>query len=295
MANGLFSMPTPEQVRANARREAREQALFTAGMAPGRAGVALAGQAGALFGEAFSGQSAEEQRAAKFQNIQRDVSKWAAENKVDLGSTKGQIDMISESIRRMGDFPEQQAQAIVFLNQLKSSVPAESERYGDFEPIPGTNKYGQKGNITGRFINLVDSSEFDKMKDGGKGSGRKGERPATPKAEDLTAVEEAISGVPLYTGKEGKEYTFSDFANDDNADQYRLFIAERTKAYIADAENRGETMSEDVARDKAIQDAAPGLKENIGRIWDDLSWTPREAKPPAFGQQTTETLDFGSL
>lgn len=68
----LFGMPTPEEVRKNARQEAMSQGALFAQLPAGRGAVAFAGQAGSLFGNALAGNP-EMQKAQKFQAIQQQV------------------------------------------------------------------------------------------------------------------------------------------------------------------------------------------------------------------------------
>lgn len=73
----LFNMPTPEEVRREARMNARQEALLFA-QGQGRGPVMAASQAGALFGEgiarAAGGKLPEEVRAEKYQALQQAVT-----------------------------------------------------------------------------------------------------------------------------------------------------------------------------------------------------------------------------
>ncbi len=73
----LFNMPTPEEVRREARMNARQEALLFA-QGQGKGPVMAASQAGALFGEgiarAAGGKLPEEVRAEKYQALQQAVT-----------------------------------------------------------------------------------------------------------------------------------------------------------------------------------------------------------------------------
>lgn len=89
----LFNMPTPEEVRANARQEAMSTARLFAGAPAGRGAVLAASQAGGLFGEALArgmgGKLPGEDDAQKFQMVQAKVMQDIDQLQIDPTQPEG--------------------------------------------------------------------------------------------------------------------------------------------------------------------------------------------------------------
>ena len=127
MADGLFAMPSPEAVRAQARQNIAQQSALFAQAPRGRGFVQAAAQAGGLFGEALGrglgGQAPGEREAQAFQAVQQQITQQYADT--DLSVPENQIKMMGDTanlLQRAG-LSAQAAQAMEMANEIRRSIP----------------------------------------------------------------------------------------------------------------------------------------------------------------------------
>lgn len=155
---GLFSMPTPEEVRSNARRGLFQQAAQSAQAPRGRGAVQAATQAGGLFGEALGraagGQAPGEAAAQQQQAVQQQVAQQVQEQGLDLTQPQDFIKMTeitANAFNAIGDVASAQQAAAQGLEVRKQFAGKGSEKFESILDENG-NVIAQKNINTGRVF-----------------------------------------------------------------------------------------------------------------------------------------------
>jgi hypothetical protein len=283
MSNGLFNMPTPEEVRRRIGRTGEERALNLAALPAGRGMVAAAGQAGGLLGRAGArlagGVIPEEERAKRFQEIQATVQSEFGDDPIQDEDDFSRMMFRTGQLLQEGGFTNEAAQAFGAAGQAKRTASSRAQ----IEAQTATAGTTGLGNLAREVFGIGRGEEL------------------TPDAREW------IKGVKELQAKKtqrkpttvipkvskGERATVSEAVVDDdikNEDVYINWIADRAKELQSQAKQQDKVLGFQDAMAQARAEALQKTRVEEGTFFDDVIFDP-QAQP----EGGNKTISFEDL
>lgn len=157
---GLFSLPTPEAIREEARSNLFKRAVATSGAGFQQSRMLGAGQAGGLFGQAVNkavgGQSEQEKQAIAAQQVQQLVAKQVQEQGLNLSDPNDYVKMTeiaANAFNKLGmtDLAAKAGEQGLAVRKQFQGDP--KDRIGGLQQVPGAPEgtLGQLNETTGEW------------------------------------------------------------------------------------------------------------------------------------------------
>lgn len=297
----LFNMPTPDQVRQQARQGLFKQAAQIAQAPAGRGFVQQAAQAGGLFGEAIGraagGKLPGEEQAEKFQAIQQQVQEEFGEGSFDSPNDFAKMATRTGELLIKGGFIDQGTAA---LNQGLKAKAAEEEAESQITSrkarTEAEERQAERAGTSPEAKVILDAFGVRKIEDlpaeqraliialsQAKGAGKNKEGTAIVPS----ALERERQKVVDFT--EGTKFKINDteFSADEitNKDAYDSWIADRAKEIQAEAKRQKKVVGFQRAVSKAKREADKSFEVVSGTLpfTEDITFIPPDALEPTDG------------